>query len=100
MSTEKAVTIAPATGEPVPQIAPDGTWIAFTAIGKEYWTTLWRVPSDGGKPVELDNKLWLNPVISPDGKWIAGFYADRQLGTQDSPRVLQSSAATEDRSKS
>lgn len=88
MSTDKVVMLAPATGEPVPQIAPDGTWIAFTAIGKEYWTTLWRVSSGGGPAVELDKKLWLNPVISPDGKWIAGFYADRQLGTQRFPESI------------
>jgi hypothetical protein len=32
--------------------------------------------------VELNDRFWLRPAISQDGKWIAGFYADRQLNTQ------------------
>jgi hypothetical protein len=34
---------------------------------------------------ELSDKLWKRPVISRDNKWIAGFYSDRQLGTQKFP---------------
>ena len=80
--------VVKATGEPVPQLSPDGKWIAFTAIGSEHWTTLWRVASEGGQAVELNNRLWQRPVISPDGKWIAGFYADHQLSTQKFPESI------------
>ena len=80
--------VGKATGDPVPQLSPDGKWIAFTAIGSEHWTTLWRVASDGGKAVELNDRLWQRPVISPDGKWIAGFYADHQLSTQTFPESM------------
>jgi Tol biopolymer transport system component len=80
--------VTPATGEPVPQLSPDGNWIAFTAIGKEHWTTLWRIATGGGQAVELNDKLWSWPVISPEAKWIAGFYADRQLGTQKFPESI------------
>ena len=71
-----------------PALSPDGTWIAFTSIGSGHWTTLWRSPSNGGKPVELNDKLWLRPVISPGGKWIAGFYADRTLNTETTPTSI------------
>jgi Tol biopolymer transport system component len=81
----KAVMVTKVTGEPVPALSPDGRWIAFTAIGSQHWTTLWRVESNGSSAVELNDKLWLRPVISPDGKWIAGFYGYRQLGTQKFP---------------
>jgi Tol biopolymer transport system component/DNA-binding winged helix-turn-helix (wHTH) protein len=78
------------TGEPVPdgtvpQISPDGEWVAFASAGSGHWTGLWRVSSHGGKPVELNDKLWFRPAISADGKWIAGFYDDRRLSTQTLP---------------
>lgn len=39
----------------------------------------------GGRAIELNDKLWWKAAISPDGKWIAGFYADSQLSTQKEP---------------
>jgi len=80
--------VVKASGESFPQLSPDGKWIAFTAIGSAPWTTLWRVASKGGRPIELNNRLWQRPVISPDGKWIAGFYADHQLSTQKFPEAI------------
>ena len=80
--------VVKASGESFPQLSPDGKWIAFTLIGSEHWTTLWRVASGGGQAVELNSRLWQRPVISPDGKWIAGFYADHQLSTQKSPESI------------
>jgi Tol biopolymer transport system component len=79
------IMLVPATGVPVPSLSPDGRWIAFTAIGTQHWTTLWRTASTGGETRELSDKLWTRPVISPDGQWIAGFYSARQLGTQKFP---------------
>jgi Tol biopolymer transport system component len=80
--------VTTATGESFPDLSPDGQWIAFTSIGKQHWATLWRVATSGGQPRELNDKLWKRPVISPDNKWIAGFYSDRQLGTQKFPDSL------------
>jgi Tol biopolymer transport system component len=82
---QNAVMVSKATGEPVPALSPNGNWVAFTAIGSQHWTTLWRVNSSGGQPVELSDKLWLRPVISPDGKWVSGFYEDHARGTQTIP---------------
>ena len=82
--------VAAPTGEPVPegtvpQISPDGKWIAFASAGSGHWTGLWRVSSHGGKPVELNDKLWFRPAISPNGTMIAGFYDDHRLSTQTFP---------------
>ena len=82
------IMVTAATGEPVPDLSPDGEWIAFTAIGAGHWTTLWRAASSGGETKELSDKLWTRPVISPDGQWIAGFYSARQLGTQKFPESI------------
>jgi len=84
---------ATTSGEPVPdgtapQISPDGSWLAFTSVGSGHWTALWKVSSHGGKPVELNDKLWARPAISRDGKWIAGFYNDRRLSTQTYPTSI------------
>ena len=35
--------------------------------------------------VELNDKLWLQPSVSPNGKWIAGFYVEGPSGTQKYP---------------
>jgi serine/threonine protein kinase len=75
----------PVQGGTVPQISPDGKWIAFASLGSGHWTTLWRVSSNGGKPAELNDKLWLRPSISPNEKWIAGFYDEHRLSTQTNP---------------
>jgi len=88
MSNGHPIMVTAATGEPVPDLSPDGEWIAFTAIGAGHWTTLWRAPSTGGKTQELSDKLWTRPVISPDGQWIAGFYSAHQLGTQKFPESI------------
>jgi Tol biopolymer transport system component len=46
------------------------------------------VGSKGGRPIQLNDKLWIRPAISPDGKWIAGFYADQQLSTDKEPTSI------------
>jgi Tol biopolymer transport system component len=43
---------------------------------------------NGGRAIELNNRLWQRPVISPDGRWIAGFYADHELSTQKFPENI------------
>jgi serine/threonine protein kinase/Tol biopolymer transport system component len=88
MDNGHPIMVAAATGEPVPDVSPEGDWIAYTAISKKHWATLWRVPSSGGQAQELNDKLWMRPVISPDGKWIAGFYSDHSLGPQKFPESI------------
>jgi Tol biopolymer transport system component len=60
--------VVKAWSEAMPQLSPDGKWIAYTAIGSGHWPTLWRVASSEGRAIELSDRLWLHPAISPDGK--------------------------------
>jgi len=51
-----------------PQCSPDGKWVLYRALDGP---GLWRVPTTGGKPVQLSNKDCFGPGVSPDGKWVA-----------------------------
>jgi eukaryotic-like serine/threonine-protein kinase len=68
--------------------SPDGTWVLFNSANK-----LYRVPIDGGIPVEI----FTSPsgissgVISPDGQWIACGYQDQ--GPVPTPKLAVIPAA-------
>ena len=51
-----------------PQCSPDGKWVLYGALQAQ---GLWRVPTTGGKRVQISDKYCLNPGISPDGRWVA-----------------------------
>lgn len=61
-----------------PSLSPDGSLIAFS-----YQGNLWTVPRSGGVATRLtaSDCLDLNPIFSPDGKWIA-FTSNREGGSQ------------------
>jgi serine/threonine protein kinase/Tol biopolymer transport system component len=53
-----------------PRCSPDGQWVVYLSM-RANQDTLWKIPIDGGTPVQLRDKLTLWFAISPDGKWIA-----------------------------
>ena len=59
--------------------SPDGKWVAIAA-NKGEGTRLFKVPVDGGQPVQLLDKLSFNPVWSPDGRFI--MYSEQQSAGQ------------------
>ncbi|MDT7778556.1 MAG: hypothetical protein QOC99_1068 [Acidobacteriota bacterium] len=62
------------SGELSPQFSPDGRWVVYRkAFGK---ATVWKIPADGGEPVQLSDKYSINPTASPDSKLVAYFYRD------------------------
>lgn len=65
-----------------PQCSPDGKWVVYHAATNPQ--TLWKVPIEGGTPVQLSKELHasLYAVASPDGKLIAYFY-----GTQPQTKI-------------
>ena len=60
--------------EYAPYCSPDNRWVVYHARTTGKFATLWKVPIDGGDPVELTDKPATFPVVSPDGKMIACNY--------------------------
>lgn len=73
---------------------PDGKWIVFASRGSQRWSTLWKVPAEGGDASELNENLVRFPVVSPDGKLIACFYIEEHANTQtEQPSIALISTA-------
>jgi tricorn protease len=81
LSTAVAVLITTAAQEPsrfarTPDLTPDGKLVAFSYLGD-----IWTVETIGGvaRPVTVHEAHDINPVFSPDGKFIA-FSSNRHGG--------------------
>jgi tricorn protease len=61
-----------------PDISPDGKLIAFSYLGD-----IWTVEAIGGvaRPVTMHEAHDINPVFSPDGRWIA--FSSNRYGSYD-----------------
>src|SRR5580692_1943099 len=61
-----------------PDISADGKLIAFSYLGD-----IWTVEAIGGvaRPVTMHEAHEINPVFSPDGKWIA--FSSNRHGSYD-----------------
>jgi Tol biopolymer transport system component len=59
--------------------SPDGKWVAIAGNRGE-GTRLFKVPVDGGQPVQLLDTLSFNPAWSPDGRFIV--YSEQQAAGQ------------------
>lgn len=60
----------------LPQYSPDGKWLVYAANP----ASLWKMPVDGGAPVQLTKGQSWRPSISPDGKLIAFNRQDETSG--------------------
>lgn len=60
-----------------PSISPDGNWVYFAAMdGKVSKLTLWKVSINGGEPTQMSNLVIISPQISPNGKYLAGYFPE------------------------
>ncbi len=62
-----------------PTASPDSQWVVYASF--QGWSPgiggrpmIWRVPIDGGKPIQVTKDINSMPVVSPDGKLIACAY--------------------------
>src|SRR5262249_44459424 len=65
-------------GEFYPQSTPDGRWVVYQSH-EVIDPRLWKVPTDGGQPVEVTTTRATKPAVSPDGRTIAYSYLDVDL---------------------
>jgi Tol biopolymer transport system component/DNA-binding winged helix-turn-helix (wHTH) protein len=64
-------------GELRPVPSPDGKWVVYTAGRMDSamtQRTIWKVPLEGGEPVQIVSKPSYGADVSPDGKFIATWY--------------------------
>lgn len=64
-------------GDASPSLSPDSKWIVYSSWLNDF-PTLWKIPLTGGEPIQLTDKPSSNPVVSPDGQWIACFVLDEK----------------------
>jgi Tol biopolymer transport system component len=58
-----------------PQVTPDGQWVIYSSSNQRD-SRIYKVPVNGGEPVQiLDKPIW-RPTISPDGSQIACLYRE------------------------
>lgn len=63
--------------EVLPNCTPDGKWVIYVSGGNDSppeKRTIWKVPIEGGEPVQITSNPSFYPHISPDGKQIACWY--------------------------
>jgi Tol biopolymer transport system component len=60
-------------GNSYPSFSPDGQWVLYDNQSDTTFT-VWKVPIDGGTPVQLTNEYTRMPVVSPDGQFMACRY--------------------------
>lgn len=61
-------------GNSYPSVSADGQWVVYDNHSNPTTLTVWKVPIDGGDPVQLTDKYTRMPVVSPDGQFIACRY--------------------------
>ncbi|MCA1641292.1 MAG: protein kinase [Acidobacteria bacterium] len=76
------------SGENYADVAPDGSWIAYTLFAGK--PTLWRVSMDGGTPSPLTDRQASSPAISPDGKTVASIYWEEEPNSRARIALLPS----------
>jgi serine/threonine protein kinase/Tol biopolymer transport system component len=67
--------------------SPDGRWIVHTS-SETGWQRLWRTSSHGSIHQKLSDGWAMAPSVSPNGRWIAAFYAERPANTQYAPEAI------------
>ena len=58
-----------------PALSPDGKSVVYTSLGATK-PTVWKVSIEGGDARELTPRVSTNPLVSPDGKFVAYLYPE------------------------
>ena len=80
--------VVPTTGHTVPRCSPDSKWIVYSIIGGGQWPTVRRATLEGGQPTTLSAGRCDYPSISPDGRYVACFWAATDSAVSVGPPEL------------
>jgi len=58
-----------------PTITPDNKWVIYAALAGAK-PTMWKVPLEGGTPIQISDTVATAPTISPDGKLVAYLFPE------------------------
>jgi Tol biopolymer transport system component len=64
------------TGECRPGCSADGRWVIYQKGFGDVYSTIWRVPIDGGEAEQLSQSHSITPSLSTDDRMLAYFYMD------------------------
>jgi Tol biopolymer transport system component len=73
-SNQKLLTTSPPSAQ-LPQMTPDGQWVIYST-NDSLSPTLFKVPANGGEPVQISRALIWRHQISPDGSKIGCLYRE------------------------
>jgi serine/threonine protein kinase/Tol biopolymer transport system component/tetratricopeptide (TPR) repeat protein len=59
-----------------PQVTPDSKYAIYHHTGLNAMFNIWRVPVEGGQPVQLTGQLTMHPAVSPRDGSIACWYSE------------------------
>lgn len=71
-----------------PHISPDGKWVIYTHRITPVMPTLWKVPLEGGEPVQLHGEFTFGNAVSPDGMLVACGYRGQKSNWQGKIALL------------
>jgi serine/threonine protein kinase/Tol biopolymer transport system component len=84
----KQITFGKADGGP--SCTPDGKWMVYSGpVATDSLTHIFKLPTDGGTPVELAKGQVFNPVVSPDGTSVAYGRGEGQGASAKAKFVVQ-----------
>ena len=63
-------------GEVYPHCSPDGRWVVYQRGYGSVKSTLWRVPLEGGRAMQLTKTSSIRPFVAPDGERVAYYYME------------------------
>jgi len=61
-----------------PQFSSDGRWVFYEHFDSDSAGSLWKISVDGGEPIRLSQQPTVRLAVSPDGKWIASWFRDKE----------------------
>ena len=74
MDGSHATQLTNGVGELNPQCSPAGQWVVYNSRSSN--AHLFKVPVDGGEPIQVIDETSSGVAVSPDGKWLASTHYD------------------------